>query len=297
MVRVCEHGTPRDHVDGRGGDHGEGVVAGNVRDRRRRALAVQARQGLEARPRRGAELVPVREAALRAGPVAHHGQGGRVRDHHFRVGPLHHPLDFLGGEPPVDGIRDHALAGARRVQVDVGHVVLGEDADAIASGETQPPQPGGQRIRPLQQLPEGPLLCPLDQRGSVAVERGAPPHHVVDREGLGAHPPSRRHPSSTYDFFFPASLTCFCTTPVYALNHSVTFTSLPPLTCQICTSPPPSWSVGVTLSGGTSPPRVKFEIFSKPAFTSVPVIVPPALALRALRMASTWNAAMSTPRV
>src|SRR5439155_23793562 len=147
----------------------------------------QARQGLEARPRRVAELVPVREALLRAGPVAHHGQGGRVRDHHFRVGPLHHPLDFLGGEPPVDGIRDHALAGARRVQVDVGYVVLGENADTIASGVTQPPQPGRQRIRPLQQLPEGPLLCPLDQRGSIAVERGAPRHHVVDREGLGVH--------------------------------------------------------------------------------------------------------------
>src|SRR5256885_17055946 len=74
-------------------------------------------------------------------------------------------------------------------------------------------------------------------------------------------------------------------------------TNLPSFTCQICTSPPPSWSFGVILSGGTSPPSVKFEIFSNPFLASSPVILPSGLAFSALRIASTCRAAMSTPRL
>ena len=43
------------------------------------------------------------------------------------------------------------------------------------------------------------------------------------------------------------------------------------LDLEICTQPPPSWSVGVTFSGGTSPPRVKSLICSSPCLMSVPL--------------------------
>ena len=189
-VRVREHGAPRDHVDRRRGDHREGIVARHVRGRRRHAFAVQAGQGPEARRRRISELVPVRDGVPRAGPLPHHGQGRGVRHHHRGRRPLDDSLDFLSHEPPVDGIRDDALARARPVEVDVGHVVLGENADAIAFGEAQARQPGRQRVGSLEKLAEGPLPRSLDQRGRVARERRAARQHVVDREGLGAHPPT-----------------------------------------------------------------------------------------------------------
>src|SRR5262249_47986168 len=98
-------------------------------------------------------------------------------------------------------------------------------------------------------------------------------------------------------FFAAASLMCLPTTSWYAEYQSVTFSNFPPFTCQIWTSPPPSWSVAVILSGGTSPPSVKLEIFSKPFLASSPVSLPPGFALTALRSASTCSAAISTPRL
>src|SRR5215813_4244107 len=84
--------------------------------------------------------------------------------------------------------------------------------------------------------------------------------------------------------YFAASLICVATTSGYPLNQSVTLTSLPPFTWKICTHPPPSWSLAVSSSGGTSPPSVKPLIFSIPALTSAPVIFWPPLAFNALRI-------------
>ena len=74
-------------------------------------------------------------------------------------------------------------------------------------------------------------------------------------------------------------------------------TSLPPLTVQTCTQPPPSWSAGVISIGGTRPPSVKPLIGSMPFLTSSPVGSAPPLALMALRTASTCSAAIMTPRL
>ncbi len=170
-VRVREHGAPRDHVYRRGGDHREGIVAAHLAGRRRRL----------------AELVPVRDAALGTRPLTDDRQGGRVRHHHHGRRALQDALDLRRREPPVDRVRDDALAGAGAVQIDIADVVLGEDADSIAPGQPQPGQPGGEPVGALQELTEGPLPRGLDQRGRVAVERRAPYEQVVDRERLGAH--------------------------------------------------------------------------------------------------------------
>ena len=197
-IRVGEHGAARNHVHRRGGDHREGVVSVDVHGRRR-AIAIETRQRREARRRRGlAELVPVCHAALGAGPLPDDGKGRRVRHHHRGRGALEHALDLLRGEPPVDRIRDDALARARAVEVDVRRVVLGEDADAIALGQSEPRQPGGEPVDSLQELAEGPLPRSLDQRRRVAVQRRAARQQVVDRERPGAHPlTGRRCPPSS----------------------------------------------------------------------------------------------------
>src|SRR5262249_29829837 len=141
---------------------------------------------------------------------------------------------------------------------------------------------------------------PLEHEDDVVVDD----FHVVERQHSRAPEGGQRPPS---DFMPPfpcregylaaAALMCLATTSGYAEYQWVTLSNLPPCTGQIWPSPPPSWSAGVTLSGGTSPPRVKLVIFSKPAFVSTPVIFPAGLALSALRMASTWSAAMRTPRL
>ena len=58
---------------------------------------------------------------------------------------------------------------------------------------------------------------------------------VSIQDGSGQDGPGRR----AY-CFVAASFMCLATTSGYAAYQSVAFTNLPPLTCQICTSPPPS---------------------------------------------------------
>src|SRR6185369_476032 len=101
--------------------------------------------------------------------------------------PLQDALDLRRREPPVDRVRDDALAGAGAVQIDVADVVLSEDADSIAPGQAEPDQPGGEPVGALQELTEGPLPRGLDQRRRVAMKRRAAHEQVVDGERLGAH--------------------------------------------------------------------------------------------------------------
>src|SRR6516165_11372238 len=100
-------------------------------------------------------------------------------------------------------------------------------------------------------------------------------------------------PPPGYSAFFTAA----ATTSGYPRNQSVSLTNLPSWTWKICTHPPPSWSVGVILSGGTRPPKVNSWICSKPFFTSAPVGCLPPVAFSALRIASTWSAALRIPRL
>ena len=84
------------------------------------------------------------------------------------------------------GIGDEALARAGAVELEVGRVVLGEDADPVAGGEPQPGEPAGQLVHAPLERPERQRALALDDRGRVAVDGGAPRDHVVDREGVNA---------------------------------------------------------------------------------------------------------------
>ena len=74
------------------------------------------------------------------------------------------------GEPPVDRIGDDALARAGAVELEVGGVVLGEDADPIAASEAEGGQPGGQRVDAVPELAERDRPLALDDRGGAAVD-------------------------------------------------------------------------------------------------------------------------------
>src|SRR6266508_2328069 len=97
--------------------------------------------------------------------------------------------------------------------------------------------------------------------------------------------------------FWAEAMRCFLIRSRYDWNQSVVFSNLPFFTLQTWTQPPPSWSSGVMVSGGTSPPSEKSLTFSMPFLTSSPLGAAPALALMALRTASTCNAAIITPRL
>src|SRR5258708_1846242 len=115
---------------------------------------------------------------------------------------------------------------------------------------------------------------------------------VVERGG-DCSPPV---PFTRYDFEASAAR-CFRISGRLPWNHALVLSSLPPLTVQTSTQPPPSWSAAVISIGGTRPPRVKPLIFSMPFLTSSEVGIAPPLALMALRRASTCSAAISTPRL
>jgi hypothetical protein len=123
---------------------------------------------------------------LRLEPVADQGPGGRVHHQHRRPGALHHPLDLGPGEPPVYRVGDDPLSRAGPVQVEVGRVVLGQDAHPVAALDPEGRQPAGQLVDPAPELPERHRPIVLDHRGFVAVDRGPAHDHVVDGEGVDA---------------------------------------------------------------------------------------------------------------
>jgi len=92
---------------------------------------------LEAWPSGLAELVPVRNRGLRLRPAGHHGERGGVDHHHPGRGALHDARHFLRGQPPVDGVGDDALPRAGAVQLEVGGIVLRQDADALSLADAQ----------------------------------------------------------------------------------------------------------------------------------------------------------------
>ncbi len=163
-----------------------GASAGTSAGAGGRALAVEARERREAGAGALAELVAVRHAGgapsqspTRACVEASTTiMAGRARSTTRSTS--------CGGEPPVDRIGDEALPRAGAVELEVGGVVLGEDADPVARGEPQAGEPGGQLVHPPLERPERQRALALDDRGRVAVDGGAPRDHVVDREGVNA---------------------------------------------------------------------------------------------------------------
>ncbi len=182
-VGVRQHRAPRDHVHRRGRDHRERVLRAHRRGRRG-AAAVERRERREA-GLRGAHGIAMRHA-LALEPAGDQRQRGLVDHHHRGAGTLHHPLHLRPGEPPVDGVRDDPLPRARPVQIEIGRVVLGEDADPVAGRDAEAGEASGERVHPLPQLAEGDGPLPLDHRRIIGAPRGPPGDQIVDGERVDA---------------------------------------------------------------------------------------------------------------
>ena len=169
----------------------------------RRAGPIERGDGVEARRRRLAEVVPVRRprSCSRASRPRRPAWRRRPRTSSGAARSTTRSISGAG-EPPVDRVGHDPLTGAGAVQLEVGGIVLGEDADAIAAGEPERGQPGGQRVDALPELTERDRPLAVDDRGGAAVDVRAARDHVVDREGLRRHlaissTTGRRCPSSS----------------------------------------------------------------------------------------------------
>src|SRR5213596_435958 len=72
-------------------------------------------------------------------------------------------------QPPVDGVGDDALPRAGAVQLEVGGIVLRQDADALSLADAQGWEASGEGVHLAPELPEGQLPVAVEDGRRVAV--------------------------------------------------------------------------------------------------------------------------------
>ena len=187
-VGVGEHGSPRDHVDRRGGNDRERVVVGDLGTVR----------GLA----RGAKPVepdpPLPRLAVDLGPESHLLEPPSVRREHLvvrlvddegtRPGTLAGTRDLARRQPPVERVGDDSLAGAGEVELEIGRGVLGDDEHPVPLGEPRSREPHRKGVHPVPEGGERERVSGLrHERGPAGMAARVAGEEVVDGKALSVH--------------------------------------------------------------------------------------------------------------